>query len=147
MKHASLQTFGPGNIPRGELHHLVQIGTASQAGEREPTSGPFVPVEAPERGRAALEDLDVDGVLTWRPLRDAHQSHGGGEPTGVRRDAVEHRLPRPHGGTTLPDHASLLRHGHAAEVTERLEAHLLQGLLIRKPEQDGNKTRNCAPTQ
>lgn len=147
MEHASPETSGPGDVPRGELDDLEHIRVAPQAGEREPTGRPLVPVEAPERRGAALEDLDVDRVLTRRPLGDAHQGHGGGETAGVRRDPVENGLSRPHGRTPLPDHAGLLCHPHATEVTEGLKAHLLQGLIIGKTEQGGDKTGNGTSTQ
>lgn len=135
------------HVPLREPDHLVQIRPASQAGERGPASRPLVPAEAPERGGAALEDLDVDRVLTRRPLRHAHQGHGGGEPAGVRRRAVEHRLPRPHRRAPLPDQPGLLGHPHAAEVAEGLEARLLQGLLVGEAEQGVDKARHCTSTQ
>lgn len=141
MEHTSLQTLRPRTGPRRELDHLEQIWTTSQTEEWEPACGPFVPVKVPEGGGAALEILDADHNVTWPPLRDANQSHRGGKAAGVRRDAMKHRLPRPHGHSSLPDHSRLLSHSHPAEVTEGLEAHLLQSLLFWKPEQDGDKAR------
>lgn len=140
MKHTSLQTLGPRDVPRGEPHRLEHVRAAAQPEEGEPVLGPFVPVEVPEGGGAALEVLDADRVLTRSPLGDAEQSRRGGKATGVSGDAVEHALPRPHGRPPLPDHSRLLRHTHPAEVAEGQEAHLLQSLLVRKPKQDGDKT-------
>lgn len=147
VKHASLQASGSGYIPHRELDHLAHVWAASQSEEREPTSSLFVPVKAPERGGAALENFNVDCVLTWCPLRCTHHDHRGGEAAGVRGDAVKHGLPWPHRCTPLPHHASLLCNSHPTEVTEGQKAHLLQGLLIRKTEQDGNETRNRASTE
>lgn len=147
MEHAGLQTFGPGYVPHGELDHLAQIRTASEAREREPTRGAFVPVKAPEGGGAALEDLDVDRVLTGRPLRHTHHNDRGGEAAGVRRHAVKNTLSRPHRRPPLPDHAGLLGHAHPAEVTQGQQARLLQGLRVREPQQDGNQTRDGASSE
>lgn len=147
VEHARLQTFGSGHVPRGEPDHFEQVRAASKTGKREPASGPLVPVEGPERRRAALENLDVDGVLTRRPLGHAHQRDRGGETAAVWRDAVEHRLPGPHGRASLPDHPGLLRHPHPTEVAEGPEALLLQGPVVRETEQDGDDARNRAATE
>lgn len=147
MEHARLQTFGSGHVPGGEPDHSEQVRAASEAGKREPASGPLVPVEGPEGRRAALEHLDVDGVLSRRPLGHAHQRDGGGETAAVRRDAVEDRLPRPDGRASLPHHPGLLRHSHPAEVAEGPETLLLQGPVVGETEQDGDETRNRAATE
>lgn len=148
VEHARFQTLGARNVPAGEPHQPVQVGAGPQAGEGEPAGGgAAVPMEGPEGGGAALEDLDADDVLTRRPLGDAHQGDGGGEAAALRGDAVEDRLPRPHRGAPLPHHARLLGHGHAAEVAQGLQVHLLQPLLVGETQQDGDEARNGAAPQ
>lgn len=57
---------------------------------------------------------------------------------------MEQGLPRPRGDAPLPDQAGLLRQSHPAQVAQGEQTGVLQGLLGRKPKQNGNETRNCA---
>lgn len=148
VEHASLEVFGSGPVPDRELDDPAQVGAAPQAGEGGPAGGPLAAVEAPEGRRASLGHLDADGVLTRRPLTHAHRDDGGGgEDAGVRGDAVVNRLPRPHRRRPLPRHAGLLRHAHPAQVAQGQETHLLQGPLVREPEQDGDEPGNCTSAE
>lgn len=124
-------------VPPAAAHHLAQLGAADQAGRGEAAAAaaPTLPVEAPERGGAALEDLHADGAVARRPLAHAHGSDGGGDAAGPGwRHAVEDGLAGPQWRRPPPHCAGLLGQRHPAQVAERQQARLLQGLLVGEAE-------------
>lgn len=89
MEHASLEAPALWQVPPATAHHLAQVGAAG-GGEAVVAVTPLLPVEVPEGGGAALEDLHTDSTVAWRPLAHAHGGDGGGEAAGPGwRQAVE----------------------------------------------------------
>lgn len=146
MEHASLQTSALGDAPSRDFGHFPRPRVSPRVKERR-SDGPGTPTEAPAAGGIAAGDLHVDHVLSGRPLRHSDLDEREGEAAGVARDGVEQGLPRPHRHAPLPDQARLLRHSHPAEVAEGEETRVLQALLGREAEEDGDETRNGAAAQ
>lgn len=57
---------------------------------------------------------------------------------------MEEGLPRPGRDAPLPEQAGLLRQAHPAQVAQGQETGVLQRLLGRKSEQDGDEARDGA---
>lgn len=148
VEHASLEAPALREVPPAATHHLAQVGAADQAGREEAAAAPSLPVEAPERGGASLEDLHADGAVARHPLAHAHGSDGGGDATGPGwRHAVEDGLAVPQRRRPAPHCAGLLGQGHPAQVAERQQTRLLQGLLVGEAQQHRHQAWNSTAAQ